>query len=214
MAPLVLTEGSYLTVVTVALETLTDVKFSSELHRSLILGESQRKLLIKTVKSFCDTPTRTSEDPDQIHDSYRISRRDSSSSKDEEEPPNHDRGDWQDGDDASDSLVLLLHGGPGTGKTMTARFVANYTHRPLFSLSLAKLGADVTELAWNTREISILARQWGCIVQLKHADAFLARRSPRNGSLEENMVTMGTSLSFNDSTSPIEWRPGDVYLMN
>lgn len=187
-----LTEASYLSIVTVALETLTCVEFSPELHRSLILEKTQRKLLMATVQSFRNAATGSSESRRQTRDSDPIPS--PGSSEDEDEVLNHDQDDWHDDDNASDSLVLLLHGAPGTGKTMTARFVANYTHRPLLSLSLAKMGADFSDLELKIKEISKLARQWGCIVLLKHADVYLAARSSAN-TLENNMVTFGTGPS-------------------
>jgi AAA+ superfamily predicted ATPase len=47
----------------------------------------------------------------------------------------------------SDGLVILLYGGPGTGKTLTAESVAERLGRPLYHVSLAEMGDDPHDAA-------------------------------------------------------------------
>ncbi|KAK7186036.1 AAA family ATPase [Paraphaeosphaeria sporulosa] len=59
-------------------------------------------------------------------------------------------------------LILLLHGGPGTGKTLTAEGVAEIAKKPLY------------------RSVLHLGKIWDCVVLLDEAEVFLERRSLDN----------------------------------
>ncbi|KAK3350266.1 hypothetical protein B0T25DRAFT_550200 [Lasiosphaeria hispida] len=73
--------------------------------------------------------------------------------------------------------IFLLHGPPGTGKTLTAESVAEYTRRPLLSITAADLGHDPAELEKNLLRFFKDANNWDAIVLLDEADVYLEQRS-------------------------------------
>ncbi|KAJ5554089.1 ATPase AAA-type core [Penicillium frequentans] len=76
--------------------------------------------------------------------------------------------------------ILLLHGPPGTGKTLTAESVAEYTGRPLLSITAADLGHEPELLERNLLEFFRNARKWNAIVLLDEADVYLEARSTQD----------------------------------
>ncbi|KAF2269174.1 hypothetical protein CC78DRAFT_575278 [Lojkania enalia] len=77
-------------------------------------------------------------------------------------------------------LIILLHGAPGTGKTLTAETVAEATRRPLLSVTCGDIGGDPFELEHTLERIFTLAHRWGCVLLLDEADVFLAARDREN----------------------------------
>ncbi|KAI0537930.1 hypothetical protein GGR58DRAFT_323861 [Xylaria digitata] len=73
--------------------------------------------------------------------------------------------------------IFLLHGPPGTGKTLTAESVAEYTRRPLLSITAADLGHEPQELEQNLLRFLKNASNWDAVVLLDEADVYLERRS-------------------------------------
>jgi hypothetical protein len=73
--------------------------------------------------------------------------------------------------------IFLLHGAPGTGKTLTAEAIAELLHRPLYSVSVGELGTDTTSLEKSLREILEVASAWNAVVLLDEADIFLEKRT-------------------------------------
>ncbi|CAD6588462.1 MAG: hypothetical protein ASARMPREDX12_003343 [Alectoria sarmentosa] len=73
-------------------------------------------------------------------------------------------------------LIILLHGAPGVGKTSTAECVAEFTRRPLFSMTCGDIGESAGEVESNLDRCFQLAHKWGCVLLLDEADVFLAKR--------------------------------------
>ncbi|MCJ1443334.1 MAG: hypothetical protein MMC23_003832 [Stictis urceolatum] len=73
-------------------------------------------------------------------------------------------------------LVFLLHGKPGIGKTYTAECVAEYTRRPLLSLSCADIGTEPDTIENNLTRWFKRGRQWGAIMLVDEADVYMERR--------------------------------------
>ncbi|KAJ2985953.1 hypothetical protein NUW58_g5264 [Xylaria curta] len=77
----------------------------------------------------------------------------------------------------SSSLVILLHGVPGVGKTATAEAVALEYQKPLFVITCGDLGLTPREVEESLTESFRLAHLWDCVLLLDEADVFLTQRS-------------------------------------
>jgi len=103
-------------------------------------------------------------------------------------------------------MIFLLHGEPGVGKTLTAggysstvrevRFidqslesVADYTQRPLYTVSSGDLGVDAAAVERTLLDALELAAGWNAIVLIDDADIFLEQRS--NHDLQRNGLVSG-----------------------
>jgi ATP-dependent Lon protease len=56
------------------------------------------------------------------------------------EKKNAIRTDFMDG--KGQGLIILLHGGPGTGKTLTAESVGEFDERPLYRVTCGDIGTE------------------------------------------------------------------------
>ncbi|GAA5912111.1 hypothetical protein JCM8208_001031 [Rhodotorula glutinis] len=88
--------------------------------------------------------------------------------------------------DKGNGLVMALHGGPGTGKTLTAEAVAEHLRRPLYSVSAGELGHTASSLEQQLRTILELATAWNAVLLIDEADIFFAKRDPLH--LERNAL--------------------------
>ena len=88
-------------------------------------------------------------------------------------------------------LVILLHGTPGSGKTLTAECAAEMTEKALVSTSLAELNQE--NCAWyfeyRLKQVLQYATMWRAIVLLDEADIFLeSRRDDVVNAAERNAL--------------------------
>lgn len=83
-------------------------------------------------------------------------------------------------------LIVLLHGGPGTGKTLTAESVAEFARKPLYRITCGDIGTTPKEVEVYLEAVFQLGRTWDCVVLLDEADVFLEQRSFAN--LERNAL--------------------------
>ena len=74
-------------------------------------------------------------------------------------------------------LVILLHGGPGTGKTLTAETVAEIAEKPLYRVTCGDIGTNTEEVEKYLSSIFSLGKIWGSVLLLDEADIFLEERS-------------------------------------
>ncbi|KAK8117962.1 uncharacterized protein PG998_006243 [Apiospora kogelbergensis] len=74
-------------------------------------------------------------------------------------------------------LIMLLHGGPGTGKTLTAESVAEIAQRPLYPVTCGDIGTEPNAVEKYLESVLTLGKIWGCVVLLDEADVFLEQRS-------------------------------------
>ena len=73
--------------------------------------------------------------------------------------------------------IIILHGRPGTGKTLTAEAVAEQQEKPLMAVSVGELGKDAGQLEAALTTILELAKLWEAVLLLDEADVFLEARS-------------------------------------
>jgi SpoVK/Ycf46/Vps4 family AAA+-type ATPase len=74
-------------------------------------------------------------------------------------------------------LIILLHGGPGTGKTLTAESVAELAKRPLYRVTCGDIGTDPEGVEKYLESVLYIGTIWGCVVLLDEADVFLEERT-------------------------------------
>ncbi|KAE8443280.1 hypothetical protein EG329_001996 [Mollisiaceae sp. DMI_Dod_QoI] len=74
-------------------------------------------------------------------------------------------------------LVVLLHGTPGTGKTLTAECVCEHLHRPLYIVTGGELGTTAGEVDKTLKGVLQLSIRWNAIILIDEADVFLEQRS-------------------------------------
>ncbi|KAL9090669.1 MAG: hypothetical protein Q9165_005157 [Trypethelium subeluteriae] len=98
------------------------------------------------------------------------------------------KADWIRG--KGEGQIFLLHGPPGTGKTLTAESIAEFTRRPLLSITAADLGHQPDELEFNLLRFFKNAKLWDGIVLLDEADVYLERRST-NDLMRNSIVSVG-----------------------
>ncbi|KAK4143415.1 P-loop containing nucleoside triphosphate hydrolase protein [Dichotomopilus funicola] len=76
-------------------------------------------------------------------------------------------------------LIMLLHGGPGTGKTLTAVAfsVAELAEMPLYSVTCGDIGTKPEQVENYLQVVLMLGKRWNCVLLLDEADVFLEERS-------------------------------------
>jgi len=74
-------------------------------------------------------------------------------------------------------LILLPHGGPGTGKTLTAERVAEIAEKPLDPVNCIDIGTEPEAVESYLELVFALGKTWDCVVLLDEADVFLEQRS-------------------------------------
>ncbi|KAK0647882.1 ATP-dependent zinc metalloprotease FtsH [Lasiodiplodia hormozganensis] len=74
-------------------------------------------------------------------------------------------------------LIILLHGGPGTGKTLTAESVAEIAKKPLYRVTCGDIGTEPREVEKYLQKVFHLGKIWDCVVLLDEADVFLEQRT-------------------------------------
>ncbi|CAI7568677.1 unnamed protein product [Penicillium pancosmium] len=84
------------------------------------------------------------------------------------------------------ALIILLHGGPGTGKTLTAESVAELTRKPLYRVTCGDIGTNADKVEKYLESVLLIGTIWGCVVLLDEADVFLEER--RETDLQRNAL--------------------------
>ncbi|KAJ9623984.1 hypothetical protein H2203_005431 [Taxawa tesnikishii (nom. ined.)] len=74
-------------------------------------------------------------------------------------------------------LIILLHGAPGTGKTLTAESVAELAEKPLYRVTCGDIGTDAESVERYLETVSHIGATWDCVVLLDEADVFLEERT-------------------------------------
>lgn len=85
-------------------------------------------------------------------------------------------------------LVILLHGPPGVGKTLTAESVASMAGKPLFAISTSDIGLNPADVEHNLESLFELAARWHAVLLFDEADVFLESRSSHTSDLTRNAL--------------------------
>lgn len=88
------------------------------------------------------------------------------------------------------TLVILLHGGPGLGKTLTAETLAKATGKPLLSTSVGDIGVVAESVESNLERLFERAARWDAILLIDEADAFLEERRESTTPEKNALVTV------------------------
>jgi hypothetical protein len=96
--------------------------------------------------------------------------------------------------------ILLLHGGPGTGKTFAAEAIAEVTRRPVYQISCSRIISEPQKAELSLKAISVLCNTWNCVAVMEDADIFFEQRA--TGQMEHNamVLTLIRSLELFQST--------------
>ena len=79
-------------------------------------------------------------------------------------------------EDKGNGLIILLHGSPGTGKTLTAESVAEIAEKPLYRVTCGDIGTDAESVEKYLDSVLLIGTIWECVVLLDEADVFLEER--------------------------------------
>lgn len=87
-------------------------------------------------------------------------------------------------------LVIMLHGPPGVGKTLTAEAIAEKTSRPLLIVSVAQIGLNASKAERNLERMFQLASRWEAILLVDEADVFLETRDTQANPNRNALVSV------------------------
>lgn len=86
-------------------------------------------------------------------------------------------------------LVILLHGPPGVGKTLTAETLAKCAGKPLYVVGASDIGLDPKVAEATLGRLFELAERWGAVLLIDEADVFLdSRGSKGEADLSKNAL--------------------------
>lgn len=85
-------------------------------------------------------------------------------------------------------LVILLHGPPGVGKSLTAECVARATSKPLFTVGVADIGTESGTVEDKLNKLFSLAAEWDAVLLIDEADVFMEQRGSTDSTLERNAL--------------------------
>eukprot|EP00931_Biecheleriopsis_adriatica_P031440 TRINITY_DN18438_c1_g3_i1.p1 TRINITY_DN18438_c1_g3~~TRINITY_DN18438_c1_g3_i1.p1 ORF type:complete len:627 (+),score=132.34 TRINITY_DN18438_c1_g3_i1:27-1883(+) len=85
-----------------------------------------------------------------------------------------------------DNAIFLLHGPPGSGKTLTAEAIAEMLNKPLYVVTAGDLGTTASAVEQKLSEVLHLCSEWNALTLIDEADIFLETRS--TSELERNAL--------------------------
>lgn len=83
-------------------------------------------------------------------------------------------------------IIMLLSGGPGIGKTLTAESVAEHMQVPLYAMSAADLGVNSSEIEHGLSRVLSMVAKWHAVLLLDECDVYLEARSTHD--LDRNRI--------------------------
>ncbi|KAH7200670.1 P-loop containing nucleoside triphosphate hydrolase protein, partial [Fusarium oxysporum] len=92
------------------------------------------------------------------------------------------------------SVVIVLHGGPGTGKTFAAEALAELGLKPLYRLTSGDIGVELDKMEKNLNEAFYFGSIWDAVILFDESDVFLGQRTrsdfSRNAVVSINLQTL------------------------
>lgn len=85
-------------------------------------------------------------------------------------------------------LVILLHGPPGVGKSLTAECVARAISKPLFAVGVADIGTESATVEDKLNKLFSLAAEWDAVLLIDEADVFMKQPGSTDSTLERNAL--------------------------
>ncbi|PKY03059.1 P-loop containing nucleoside triphosphate hydrolase protein [Aspergillus campestris IBT 28561] len=99
--------------------------------------------------------------------------------------------------------VVLLHGPPGVGKTLTVEAIAEHIERPLYTITPGELGVSSVDIERNLRRALDISTALRAILLLDEADIYMEQRV--SGNIAHN-ATIAAFLRL------LEYHQGVMYL--
>jgi hypothetical protein len=93
-------------------------------------------------------------------------------------------------------LVILLHGPPGVGKTLTAETIALATGRPLLTISVAEIGIDYQQTEKNLTDVFVDAARWEAVLLMDEAEVFVEQRDNQDMARNAQVSVMLRCLEY------------------
>ncbi|KAM0792905.1 hypothetical protein ACM66B_002666 [Microbotryomycetes sp. NB124-2] len=150
-------------------DKFTDIQFNPEAYEHLVLDANYKDLILSLVKQN-HTLTRARA----IKAGHRDERDTGKLSTEANVQPGM-ISDVIEG--KSGGLVIVLHGSPGTGKTLTAEAVSDLLEAPLYSVTAGELGNNAETLEKKLRDVLDTVEVWSAVLLIDEADVFLEQRS-------------------------------------
>ncbi|TPX76273.1 hypothetical protein CcCBS67573_g02474 [Chytriomyces confervae] len=88
----------------------------------------------------------------------------------------------------SGGSVFLLHGAPGTGKTLTAEAISELLHKPLYYVTMGELGTNPEEMEKRLGTVLELCSGWDALTIIDEADVFLEKRQSASSAGGSDVV--------------------------
>lgn len=98
------------------------------------------------------------------------------------------------------NTIILLHGDPGTGKTLTAESVAEAAEKPLLPVTYGELGTDLVHFKRSLEQIFYFSKLWDCIIFLDSADAYSGRQPLTNTRRNALLTVLSETLEYHECT--------------
>ncbi|KAL2148121.1 hypothetical protein VTH82DRAFT_2016 [Thermothelomyces myriococcoides] len=83
-------------------------------------------------------------------------------------------------------LVILFHGGPGTGKTLAAESIAELVEQPLYRVTCGNIGTNPESVERYLESVLYIANLWKAVVLLDESDVFMEQREKTD--LQRNAI--------------------------
>jgi hypothetical protein len=94
--------------------------------------------------------------------------------------------------------IILLAGHPGVGKTLTAEAIAETLHLPVYYLSAADLGIEVSSIDSNLKRTLELCSRWNAVLLLDEADVYVTQRDETDLHRNSVVSTFLKRLEYHD----------------